>query len=303
MKTWNPNRRDAMKHASPRLLLGLAAVVLAGACATSSPPAPAAGANAPESPLRTLRDNTALSRGASYRFLPGDELDVQDLRRAELHRAVRVDGFGKIQYPHAGEVRAQGCTSRELADKLTDALVKSGQYRQLNLTVSLTSPAQEAINVIGEVYAPGQQMLRGNTGILDALARAGGTTHDAKLEKILLFRGALSPPGMVVVDASTLLKPGKQGPSTDLASFTLVPGDVLVVPSTVFSDVERYFRRINILLDPILNVERGVVLYPDVESVLRTGDLKPSTTSESVLTTADKTSTTTTTTRNILVQP
>jgi polysaccharide export outer membrane protein len=209
-------------------------------------------------------------QGANYRFLPSDELEVRSPQRTELNASARVDGFGNVVYPYLGEVHAQGLTATELAEKLKRGLVDAELYRNPELIVNLRSTPQQFVYVLGEVEVPGKVSINGSLALMEAVGRAGGPTFDAQLANVLLIRGSTSPPAMVVVNLRPIVY-GASGDTT-IANFTMIPGDVLYVPETIFADVERYFQKIAVLVGTVVNVERGIIFYPDVQSITTTGE-------------------------------
>jgi hypothetical protein len=47
-----------------------------------------------------------------------------------------------------------------------------------------------------------------------------------------------------------------------------LPGDVLYVPATAFASTERFFDRIDSIITPIVKLETGIILIPQVEEAI-----------------------------------
>jgi hypothetical protein len=108
--------------------------------------------------------------------------------------------------------------------------------------------------------------------LLEAITEAGGFTHDANKKSILLLRGNLSEPEIMTVDAKRILK------QNDLAAnIPLKRGDIVYVPSSLFADVERVAIRLDHILEPLLDVLRGIILQDIARDVIRGEDIRTTT--------------------------
>ena len=84
------------------------------------------------------------------------------------------------------------------------------------------------VTILGEVRKPGQVPAKTDDGILEIIARAGGPTDRAQLNKVRVYRGAdLTNPQAVVVGRSNLLFEGdvQNNPK-------IVAGDIVFIPET-----------------------------------------------------------------------
>lgn len=265
---------------NPALALAILLLASGTSCSTTpdtaTPAAPAPAAAAKPAPRF---GSTALDRldadyragNTDYRLVPGDELDVRCPRHPELDYRTQVDTFGNITYPYVNSLHAQGMTTTELKTKLQDALTSSEYYRDPELVLRLASSRQNSVYVLGEVRRPGRIELHGTMGFLEALAEAGGATDDAKLDSIVFIRGSLTPPAAAKVNLKKALK--ASSPASAIGSFPLAAGDVLYVSPTAFASIERVFNRFDSIISPVVNLERGIVLYPDSESVISSGNV------------------------------
>ena len=134
---------------------------------------------------------------------------------------VRPDG--QISLPLLGDVLASGVTpsalARQIQERLTRFIVNP------SVTISLEEPRAMMISVLGEVPKVGTYPLEQGSGIMEALAAAGGLTQYAASDRIIIIRR--EPSGNRVrirfeYDALTQLRGAA-------ATFRLQNGDVIVV--------------------------------------------------------------------------
>lgn len=209
-----------------------------------------------------------------YRFYPGDEISIISVRRKELSMTVTVDPYGKIMYPYVGEVQAQGLTASELSERLNEALIATAHYRDPQLVVGLTSSREQIVYILGEVNRPGPIPITGKINLLEALGRAGGKTYDAEMATVWFIRGSQSPPGVVKLDLDAMYDPKSDVP---ILNVPMIAGDVLYIPDSIIASVERFFVRLGHIIGPIVDLERGIALWPLVEDVLQGKDPREST--------------------------
>lgn len=126
-----------------------------------------------------------------YVIQVGDTIQVRVFNQDQLSARVRVRPDGKVSLPLLNEVVAAGASplalSRYLEDRLKD-LVKTP-----TVTVSLEEARPQMVTVVGEVAKPNSYPLETATGVLQALAIAGGLTPDASSDRIFVLRQKPSP--------------------------------------------------------------------------------------------------------------
>ena len=84
------------------------------------------------------------------------------------------------------------------------------------------------VTILGEVRKPGQVSVKIDDGVLEIIARAGGPTDRAQLNKVRVYRGAdLTDPQAVVVGRSNLLFEGDVQENPKIAA-----GDIVFIPET-----------------------------------------------------------------------
>jgi polysaccharide export outer membrane protein len=133
--------------------------------------------------------------------------------------------------------------------------------------VYIPSDKDQKVFVLGEVNNQAAIPLGESLSLYEAIAEVGGFTHDANRESVLVLRGNLSNPQVMIINA-------KDMPLS--ANIPLQKGDVIYVDSSRFANVERTAIRISNILDPFLRVMRGVILTNTAYDVLRGEKVKTS---------------------------
>lgn len=95
-----------------------------------------------------------------------------------------VDTEGNINFPILGTIHVAGLSTQELSDLLVDMISKD-----VDTPIVRVQILNFAVNVLGEVRAPGRQPINKEMySILDALAVAGDMTEFGRRDNILLIR-------------------------------------------------------------------------------------------------------------------
>jgi polysaccharide export outer membrane protein len=129
-----------------------------------------------------------------------------------------------------------------------------------NDVVYIPSNKDQKVFVLGEVNSQAAIPLGETLSLYEAIAEVGGFTDDANRETIVVLRGNLSEPQIMVVNA-------KDMPLS--ANIPLQKGDIIYVDSSRFARVERTALRVSNILEPFLRVMRGVILTNTAYDVLR----------------------------------
>jgi len=158
-----------------------------------------------------------------YLIRPGDILQVRVMGQDAVSARVKVRPDGKISVPLLRDVAAAGVTPAELARQVQEKLAKF--IVNPSVTVSLEEPRAMMVSVLGEVAKVGSYPLEQGSGVLEAMAAAGGPSQYATLDRIMVIRR--EPSGAKVrirfdYDALTQLRGAA-------ATFRLQNGDVIVV--------------------------------------------------------------------------
>ncbi|HUS79738.1 MAG TPA: SLBB domain-containing protein [Armatimonadota bacterium] len=155
----------------------------------------------------------------AYRLVPEDVVAIQVLYHPELSVAeATIAPDGTVNYPIAGEVRAQGRTLVELSEIITQAL--RGELRDPKVSVRLVRRYLAPVYVLGAVQTPGAVQVIEPVTVAEAIALAGGVSPTAapRWGTVIRADGSQSQ-----VDVMAALR-GEAGPGP-----VLQPGDTLVV--------------------------------------------------------------------------
>lgn len=167
-------------------------------------------------------DTLATSVGTRASVLgPGDQISVDVFGVAELSREVTVQSGGSIALPLVGTLQAAGRTTDELGEEIRSRLV--GRYvRDPSVSVNLVEVASQIFAIEGEVRAPGVYPLVGQTTLMRAVARGGGTTEFADDNFVVLYRRVADENMAALYDLRAIRLGAYEDPS-------IYPGDMLVV--------------------------------------------------------------------------
>jgi polysaccharide export outer membrane protein len=163
----------------------------------------------------------AAAVSADYRIVPGDKLNIQVYKDAQLSQALQVRPDGKITLPLVGDVRAEGRTATELRDSLVESLKEYNNNPVVTVIVTETVPP--VFYVMGEVNAPGTLPLKGQISVVQALAMAGGFKDFAKKKDIMIQRKGATGPTTMKFNYNDAIKGNTQ-------QVYVQPGDTIIVP-------------------------------------------------------------------------
>lgn len=188
--------------------------VLAGGCATSSPP--------PISDLSPV--------DSQYRIGSGDGLRIYVRDNPDLSLSVPVRPDGDISIPLVETIPAAGKTPVELAGDLETAL--SVYVRDPLVTVIVTSfvgTYSDQVRILGEASRPQSIPFSNGMSLLDVMINVGGLTRFAAGNRAKLIRvdaqGNKQTYGVNIQD----LLDGQIDQNLPLR-----PGDVIIIPQTYF---------------------------------------------------------------------
>lgn len=170
-----------------------------------------------------------------YRIEPGDVLQLGFPLSPEFNQTLTVTPDGYISLQGAGDVSVANNTLPEVGVKLRAAYSKILHDPVVN--IDLKNFQMPYFIVGGQVAHPGKYDLRENVTVTEAMAIAGGTVVGSKSSQVLLFRH-LPGGSMLEVRKLNIQKMLKKG---DLREDEyLQPGDLLYVPKSAFSTIERF---------------------------------------------------------------
>jgi polysaccharide export outer membrane protein len=214
-----------MRRLSVLKLAGwLAITPLIISCASSPPPAPA------PSPATTAPAGTAKSVvGPDYIIGPGDTLQVFVWRNPELTVTVPVRPDGKISTPLVEDMVAVGKTPPQLARDLETVLSEYVRSPKVNIIVTTAASAFSLVKVVGQVAHPQALPYRDGMTVLDAVLEVGGLGQFASGNRARIVRVENGKETIIHVKLADLVNSGDTHQNV-----LLKPGDVLVVPQSIF---------------------------------------------------------------------
>lgn len=172
----------------------------------------------------------------TYRFYPGDEIEVTIFSAPELTRTVTVAPDGRIALPMLPPVMAADLTAAELHDALVAAY--STHLRTPELSVTPRSYASRQVFVGGEVARPGIYEMPANIDAFQAVMLAGGFLPSARRGDVLVMSRASGQASVTQTDLS---------PRTMRRGFADAPPlqryDVVYVPRSAISQVNLFMQQ------------------------------------------------------------
>lgn len=204
-----------------------------------------------------------------YTLVPGDKIAIKVVQDPNLDGEYVIDSDGGIQYPLVGPMRLEGLTTADARRKIGTGLKEL--YVDPFVTVNLLSQMQQYVRVMGQVPKQGRIPLTRDMTILDAVAEAGGPTLDASLRKIVLIR-RISEERVVAgyFDyRDAVLNPSSEAWASNIP---LQRGDVIYVPTNERAQWASAFKFISTMFGAAVDMERAIVLYPDVRDIITTGN-------------------------------
>ena len=162
---------------------------------------------------------------------PGDTLIISVLQDPKLDRQVIVDSGGRIAFPLAGHIRAEGLSPEALENILKNKLQKNYKDEALDVTVALsnvTTPEEDLkpkIFITGEVQRPGPYVVRQPTTLMQAISLAGGLGPFAAKRRVQVRRQTSSGESIFMFDYRAY----EAGQDLE-GNIVLRAGDVILVP-------------------------------------------------------------------------
>ena len=202
-----------------------------GARAADEPVKPAA---APTQPAAAAPQPAAAAPApgvtADYIIGPGDTLQIYVWQHTDLSVTVPVRPDGKISTPLVEDLVAVNKTPHQLARDVEAVLKEYVRTPQVNVIVTSAANAFNQVKVIGQVAKPGSLPYRAGMTALDAILQVGGLSEFAAGNRATLVRqGENGKSERIRLRLQDLVKKGKAE-----ADVNLKPGDMIVVPESVF---------------------------------------------------------------------
>jgi polysaccharide export outer membrane protein len=175
----------------------------------------------------------AMSTHQAYRIAPGDTVSITVWGYEQFSQDCEVNGSGTISYPLLGDVPAVGLTCGELQANLQERLGEYLKEPHVLVKVLRYGTLGTSVFILGEVKTPGVYPLVSGTGVMQALAMAGGTTSLASGEISIVKAGTGDLRTVGIEEAMT--------PASATGAAAVGPGDVIVVQKTPGADRARRY--------------------------------------------------------------
>ena len=211
-----------------RLLAGsaMAALVLTGGLTGC-----AGGTNGPQLPSASFVSMQE-GPGEEYVIGPLDELTIFVWRNPELGASVQVRPDGRITTPLITDMPAVGKTPSMLAEDLKLQLSQYIQEPLVSVIVNkFAGTFSQQVRVVGATEKPASLPYRANMTLLDAMIAVGGLSEYASgnRAKLIRFDKESGHQREFGVRLGDLLKKGDSK-----ANVMLMPGDVIIIPESMF---------------------------------------------------------------------
>ncbi len=181
-------------------------------------------------------------------FGPGDRLYVKVYRHPDLDTEIQIAPDGSMTFPLIGRMMVSERTFDEVSEEIQTGL--NEYYTDATVSVNILTVSNQKVYVVGEVLLPGVLQITGEMNVLEAMTRSGGINANARTNNLLLIRQRDEGTELYTLDVERLLT----GDNTQ--NIMLQANDVLVVPSKTIVNIERFFRHIQSVLGPIVNVSQ-----------------------------------------------
>lgn len=169
-----------------------------------------------------------------YRIGPGDELALRFVVNPDLNATVVVGPDGRGIFPLISAQDVAGLTAEEANALLSRAYASVLRVPQVETLVAGYGASQ--IYVGGEVRDPGVKTIKGRLTVAQAVMSAGGFQETAKTGRVIVIRQRPGDPRLLMrtIDVRDNLN-GRGGDS-----FAVLPGDLVFVPRSAISEVNRF---------------------------------------------------------------
>lgn len=157
-----------------------------------------------------------------------------------------VDPSGNLSFPLIGEVKSKGLSEDQLAERLKERWSK--YLIDPKVTADIIDYQSRFVYVFGEVRTPGKYPMKGNVITLrDTLIAAGLPIQGmASMRNVRVIRPGYSEGNIRLADTVKLLREGELREDLELQ-----PGDMVYVPPTFLTRMNRFFSLILLPLNPL----------------------------------------------------
>lgn len=211
-----------------RYFVALIVVMFVAGCATGPI------VQQPTAPFAQMNKEAVEFPSQEYLIQIGDELDIKFLYNPELNEKLPVRPDGRISLQLVKEVAVVGLTPAGLEKVLTEKY--AGELKKPEITIIVRTFTAHKIYVDGEVNRVGLVPLVGPMTVYQAVINAGGWRDTARMNEIVLIRGATTgKPGVTVVNLEKVLD------NSDMSqNIQVMPMDIVYVPKSPIGNVNTW---------------------------------------------------------------
>jgi polysaccharide export outer membrane protein len=187
-----------------------------------------------------------------YSLGKGDMVNISVRNQPEFSGDFVVGPDGKIQYNFVGDIEAEKLSKNDLQTLIAQKLERFVKGAEVSVTI--TAYRSKFVYVLGEVHVPGQYPMKGDkVSLREAIVAAGLPTPFAALRRVYVITPDVTTPKARKVDLYRVLYQGILKDDVDL-----VPGDLVVVSSTIPSEINRALTN---LLSPLSQGLNAATMY------------------------------------------
>ena len=219
--------RVGRRHAMLWAFSIAAGAALTGACTDSrGGPIPySSGSFTPPDPV------VPMSLDSSYKISLLDTLDIKVFKMEDLSGEYDVDLTGRISMPLIGDIEAAQLTTAELDQRLT-AKLGERYLENPDVSVAIKKSTGRSVTVDGAVKEAGSYPVAGPLTLMQAVAFAKGTTEEANIRRVAVFRQIGGKRQAAAFDLLSI----RRGQEPDPAIY---PGDIVVVDGSSIKAVQK----------------------------------------------------------------
>jgi polysaccharide export outer membrane protein len=165
-------------------------------------------------------------RAQEFPIGPGDRLQVNVWRDAELTTDARVRPDGAITVPLVGDVRAAGRTASQIRDEIQSKLTAFMKSETAKVTVIVTEVHSYYFTVSGNAERPGIYRPTTYVTVLEAMTIAGEPNRYAQADEVKILRRDPTGGLKKIPINYDLLRRGERMDQ----NIVVLPGDNIVIP-------------------------------------------------------------------------
>lgn len=156
----------------------------------------------------------------------GDKIILRVYGEPTLGGEYVVPPEGTISFPLLGKIEVDGLTCAGLEDRIS-AELQAGYLKQPSVSCSVVEYNSKKVFVFGEVKTPGNLRYVDDMSVVQAIAQSGGFSERAAPNETTLVRVVQGQKVKVRVPVAAIM-------AGEVENLPLKPGDILVVPDTIY---------------------------------------------------------------------